>query len=244
MKNKILYLFVFLVVLTLNACENTDYQVYNKDQKNKIFFEKDTVRFQYGMKLDKACDLEVLVKLIGFVDQEKAVPLRVTANEELTTAVAGRDYILPATNVFERDSSTAYLKLDFQKVNLEKNKDYVLTLDLESSEQYEPTERTRCVVIFGDKDVPAPKWWEAKKLGTYHQEKFILFVDFYHKSKELSPIIYESIKKEFGENLDEGTKANLLGVYAYQGYLTRYILTPMYEYYLESGDPVYEIPKP
>ena len=57
-------------------------------------------------------------------------------------------------------------------------------------------------------------------------------------------MIYNKIKATWGENLDQGTATNLLSVYAYQGYLRRYILSPMYEYYLNSNDPMYQIPNP
>ena len=81
-------------------------------------------------------------------------------------------------------------------------------------------------------------------MGDYNQEKLILFVDYYHQSKEKSSVIYEAIRKQWGENLDQGTATNLLTIYKYQGYLNRYILTPMYEYYFETNDLMYQIPNP
>ena len=69
-------------------------------------------------------------------------------------------------------------------------------------------------------------------------------MDYYHQSKEKSSVIYEAIRKQWGENLDQGTATNLLTIYKYQGYLNRYILTPMYEYYFETNDLMYQIPNP
>ena len=112
------------------------------------------------------------------------------------------------------------------------------------NENYVPTDIKECIILFSNKDIEAPVWWQSGKLGEYNQEKLILFVDFYHQSKEKSPVIYELIRKTWGENLDQGTATNLLTIYRYQGYLKRYILTPMYEYYLESNDPMYQIPNP
>lgn len=120
----------------------------------------------------------------------------------------------------------------------------MLTLRLVENENYVPTDIRECVISFSNKDIEAPVWWRSDKLGDYNQEKLILFVDYYHQSEEKSPVIYEAIRKKWGENLDQGTETNLLTIYKYQGYLNRYILNPMYEYYLETNDQMYQIPNP
>ena len=143
-----------------------------------------------------------------------------------------------------KDSAMAFIPLDFHKLNLEKNKEYMLTLRLVENENYVPTDIRECVILFSNKDIEAPVCWRSDKLGDYNQEKLILFVDYYHQSKEKSSVIYEAIRKQWGENLDQGTATNLLTIYKYQGYLNRYILTPMYEYYFETNDLMYQIPNP
>ena len=164
--------------------------------------------------------------------------------KEKTTALEGEHFTLAEENTIPKDSAVAYVPLDFHKLQLEKNKEYVLTLRLVENENYVPTDIRECIILFSNKDIEAPVWWQSGKLGEYNQEKLILFVDFYHQSKEKSPVIYELIRETWGENLDQGTATNLLTIYQYQGYLNRYILTPMYEYYLESNDPMYQIPNP
>lgn len=243
MKKGFLYSLVFFGVFTIFSCENTDYKIYDSNDKDKLFFVDDTLRFTYGLTLDKEVDLNVGVKLIGFVDlkEDKAFKLKIV---EDTNVRKGEHYDIPDVNLMPKDSLKAFIPLDFKKANLKKNKEYRLTLQLVENENYAPADVKECVIFFSNKDIEAPVWWQAAKVGEYNQEKFILFVDFYHQSKELSPVIYENIRKEWGENLDEGTSKNLLAIYSYQGFLNRYILTPMYEYYLESNDPLYRIPNP
>ena len=243
MKKGFIYLLIFFGGLSLSSCENTDYQIYNKNEKDKLFFVDDTVRFTYGLTMEKDVDLSVRVKLIGFIDfsQDNAFKLEVQSD---TATKRGIHYELSDVNQMPKDSLEASVPINFKKMNLEKNKEYCFTLRLVANENYDPTDNKQCVILFSNKDITAPVWWQSAKLGEYNQEKLILFVDFYHQSKEQSPVIYNKIKATWGENLDQGTATNLLSVYAYQGYLRRYILSPMYEYYLNSNDPMYQIPNP
>ena len=52
-----------------------------------------------------------------------------------------------------------------------------------------------------------------RQVGRLQSGKLILFVDYYHQSEEKSPVIYEAIRKKWGENLDQGTETNLLTIY-------------------------------
>lgn len=244
MKKGLLYLLLLSGILSLFSCEDTDYQIYDKDAKDKLFFTKDTLRFTYGLTRDQDVDLNVKVGLIGFVDQSQDKMFRIGVVKEQTTATAGEHFTVAETNIISKDSAAAYIPLDFHKQNLEKNKEYALTLQLVENENYTPTDIRQCVILFSNKDIDAPVWWRSDKLGEYNQEKLILFVDYYHQAKDKSPVIYNLILKEWGENLDQGSSINLLTIYQYQGFLNRYILTPMYDYYLESNDPMYQIPNP
>ena len=244
MKKAFVYLLFFSGLISLFSCEDTDYQIYDKNQKDKLFFPEDSVQFTYGLTRDQDVDLNLEVNLIGFVDLSQNKTFKVEIVKEKTTALEGEHFTLAEENTIPKDSAVAYVPLDFHKLQLEKNKEYVLTLRLVENENYVPTDIKECIILFSNKDIEAPVWWQSGKLGEYNQEKLILFVDFYHQSKEKSPVIYELIRKTWGENLDQGTATNLLTIYRYQGYLKRYILTPMYEYYLESNDPMYQIPNP
>lgn len=244
MKKEFIYLFIICSILSLFSCEDTDYQLYNKNDKDKLFFTKDTIRFTYGLNRDLEVDLNVQVQLIGFVNQSKDQTFQIGIVKEKTTAINGKHYLVTEANIMAKDSSMAYIPVDFQKLQLEKNKEYQLTLQLIENEHYAPTDIKECVILFDNKDIEAPVWWRAEKLGEYNQEKFILLVDYFHQSEKKSPVLFNAIKSKWGENLDQGTETNLLTIYQYQGFLNRYILTPMYEYYLETNNPMYQIPNP
>lgn len=244
MEKRFIYFLFCMGIILFFSCEKNDYQIYDRNQRNKLFFDSDSLQFIYGLTRDHDIDLNVKVNLIGFVDLKENQLFEVQIVKEKTTAQEGVHFTLPQEIMLLKDSIVAYIPLDFHKSNLEKNKEYVLTLRLLENENYMPTDIRECTISFGDKDIAAPIWWRSDKLGDYNQEKLILFVDYYHQSKEKSPVIYESIRNTWGENLDQGTATNLLTIAKYQGYLNRYILVPMYEYYLETNDSQYQIPNP
>ena len=232
--------------IALPACENTDYLKYNSSQKDQIYFQSDSVNFVYGFRSDEDADLEVRADVIGFVNTQGDTPFSVSVNRELTTAVEGTHFkVLPGPTI-DRDSTHGAVKIDFTKSNLELGKQYMLTLDLVENDSYKPAEVRQCRVYFGNLEIPAPKWWRDEYVGTYTQEKFVLFVELYSETKETSPYFYNTINNLWGPTL-QGTpsrEAFLLTTAAYRGYLIRYIYGPMYEYYLSTNDPKYEIPNP
>ena len=67
MKKGFIYLLLLSGIVTLFSCEDTDYQIYDKNQKNKLFFAEDSLQFTYGLTRDQDVDLNVEVGLIGFV---------------------------------------------------------------------------------------------------------------------------------------------------------------------------------
>lgn len=201
MKKAFVYLLFFSGLISLFSCEDTDYQIYDKNQKDKLFFTEDSVQFTYGLTRDQDVDLNVEVNLIGFVDLSQNKTFKVEIVKEKTTALEGEHFTLAEENTIPKDSAVAYVPLDFHKLQLEKNKEYVLTLRLVENENYVPTDIRECIILFSNKDIEAPVWWQSGKLGEYNQEKLILFVDFYHQSKEKSPVIYELIRETWGGEL-------------------------------------------
>lgn len=241
---KTYFLIFSLFVLGVFSCKQADYLLYDSTQQNRMTFVQDTLKFNYGMTLDKDVDLLVHTKLMGMVNTQADVPFTVSVNKEHTTAEEGKHFAIPDKNLILKDSSKATVPVDFFKPNLEVDKDYKLTLDLLSDANFLSDDIRRCVIIFGNKTIPAPVWWRTDRLGEYNQDKFILFVSHFSSSKESSSVIYNKIKNTWGENLDKGTAINLLTIIEYRGYVRKYMLIPIYEHYLKTNDDRYKIPNP
>ena len=148
MKKGFIYLLLFSGIVSLFSCEDTDYQIYDKSQKDKLFFAKDSLQFTYGLTRDQDVDLNVEVDLIGFVNLSQNQVFKVEIVKEKTTAREGEHFTLSLENIMPKDSTMAFIPLDFHKLNLEKNKEYMLTLRLVENENYVPTDIRECVILF------------------------------------------------------------------------------------------------
>ena len=245
MKKYIVYISVIWFGL-LCACTDEDYQLYNASLTNKIYFERDSFFFQYGPREDKEVDLEIPISLIGLANLEQDAEFKVSADVRNSTAKLGVHYDMDEIQVFRKDSVTAVIKLDFKRDNLVRDIQYKLYLDLEANDSYIPTNKTRCIVFFGDISIDQPAWWRPDRLGTYNQDKLILFIKYFQATKDLLPVMYDGIVSKWGEYLDQEHQdfQYLLTWYVHLGFFKQYVYTPMYEYYLQTGDEHYRIPNP
>lgn len=250
MKKLYTYLFALLAVcFATTSCEDTDYQVYDASQVNKIYFGTDSVKFSYGAREDLDCDVRIPIKLIGMANLETDVPFVVEIDEYESTAKKDIQFHIADQQLFRKDSVMAYIDLDFVRDNLIKDVSYTLILRLGSNESYVPANNKKCVITFGDTYIEQPAWWKPDRLGTYSQEKLILFIQCFHKTKDTYPVIYEAIESGWGEYLDTPSESNsrfpyLLTTAAYLTYFKENFYKPMYEYYLATGDERYAMPDP
>lgn len=245
MKEKFIYL--VWVVLVCAACVDDDYQLYDTSQINRIYFARDSAAFIYGPREDRECDLEIPVKLIGMANLDEDMEFRVVADEKRSTAKAGIHYRLDGKQFFRKDSVMATVRLDFIKPALIRDMEYTLYLYLQANENFRPTNKVCCVLRFGDITLPQPAWWMPDRLGTYNQDKLVLFMKYFWATESITPVLYEQIVTLWGKYLDNEEHWRfpwLLTTYTYVGYFRQYVYTPMYAYYLETGDEHYRIPNP
>lgn len=146
MKKGFIYLLLFSGIVSLFSCEDTDYQIYDKSQKDKLFFAKDSLQFTYGLTRDQDVDLNVEVDLIGFVNLSQNQVFKVEIVKEKTTARGGTFYVILGEYNAQGFQQWLY-SFGFHKLNLEKNKEYMLTLRLVENENYVPTDIRECVIF-------------------------------------------------------------------------------------------------
>ena len=102
MKKGFIYLLLFSGIVSLFSCEDTDYQIYDKSQKDKLFFAKDSLQFTYGLTRDQDVDLNVEVDLIGFVNLSQNQVFKVEIVKEKTTAQEGEHFTLSLENIISK----------------------------------------------------------------------------------------------------------------------------------------------
>lgn len=248
--NKIyIYLLVFIGTFLTTSCDDENYQLYDASQINKIYFGVDSVNFIYGAREDLECDVTIPVKLIGLANLEGEGAFKVEIDNYESTAKNGIHYHLDEIQYFGKDSTIAHIKIDLDKSALVKDITYTLILRLGTNEHYTPANTKKCIINFGDTYIEQPAWWKPDRLGTYTQEKLIMFIRCFHATKDITPVLYEAIELGWGKYLDTPSEDNsrfqhLLTTYTYVSYFKQYFYTPMYEYYLETNDKRYEMPDP
>lgn len=248
--NKIyLYLFVLICTSLFSSCDDENYQLYDASQINKIYFGTDSIKFIYGARNDQECDVTIPVKLIGLANLEQDDAFKVEVDNYESTAKNGVHYYMDEFQYFKKDSTIAYIKIDFDKAALVKDVTYSIVLTLGTNDRYTPANTQKCIILFGDTYIEQPAWWKPDRLGTYTQEKLILFIQCFHKTKDITPLIYEAIELDWGEYLDTPSESNnrfqhLLTTFVYTTYFKEYFYAPMYAYYKETGDKRYEMPDP
>ena len=247
MRKYLLYIVILWCSCTLFSCTNDDYQVYNAEQVNKMYFDRDTFTFVYGPREDKECDLEIPISLIGLANLERDAEFKVSIDTRNSTAKLGVHFNMDEIQYFKKDSEKGTIKIDFIRSALIRDMQYKLYLHLEANDEYVPTNKTVCTVLFGDITLAQPKWWMPDRLGTYTQEKFVLFFKYFRETEDIVPALYSAIVNNWGEYLDDESYWRfpwLLTTYTYVGYFKQYVYTPMYEYFLETGDERYRLPNP
>lgn len=165
MKKLYMYIVAILLFGALFSCTDEDYQLYNTSLTNKIYFDRDSFFFQYGPREDKEIDLEIPISLIGLANFDQDMEFKVSADVRNSTAKLGVHYDMSEIQVFMKDSVTAAIKLDFKRDNLVKDIQYKLYLNLEANDNYIPTNRTKCIVLFGDINMDQPAWWQSGSFG-------------------------------------------------------------------------------
>lgn len=241
---------ISISALSFTSCNTDNYLLYDTSSINKLYFQNDTVKFVYGPKPDKEIDIAVPVKLIGFVNLESDASFIVEIDEARSTAKNGVEYTLSEEVRIMKDSSIAYVNINIDKTKLVKDLKYKLYLRIRENDTYAPTNKVKCYVEFGDTSIPQPAWWKPDRLGAYTQEKLILFIEYFHRSKDSKPKIFDAIVYGWGLYLEEPCNGNgrfqhLLTTAVYLTYFIEEIYQPMYEYYVASGyNPLYEIPQP
>lgn len=244
---KLIYFFtlIFLMCITFSCKE--DYLLYDSQDINKLYFDQEEVEFIYGPRPDLEEDISLKIHLIGFANLGQDAEIKVIPDEERSTAKYGIHYTFTEEPRISKDSTVAYVRLNFLRESLVKDMIYTIHLHIGSNEDYIPTNTSKCLIKFGDTDVPQPTWWQPDRLGTYTLEKYMMFIELYHKSEEEYPEIYKNIEKDWGRYLDQTTSFRhmwLLTTAAYLGYFKKKMYVPMYEYFLKTGNEAYRIPDP
>ncbi len=227
----------------LQAC-HTDYMEYDTDLKDGIYFASDSLNFQFGMGKGEDFNYDVVVNILGTPKEyDRGISMELV--EDGTTAKKGLHYELPESLIIPANQTSGKISFVLHRYldpGLAKEA-VVIKMRLKENENFRLVMGDECKFEFSDTEMPQPRWWDARYLGPYTQLLMIDILNSYWDLENTKPLLFERIATMYGENLEGGTE---MAQFPYQQKVAfvKYVITPVYEYYLEHPREGIDIPDP
>ena len=233
------------------SCDR-DYLRYDTNSKDVLYLigtDSNYVSLNESALVDTAT-FRVVVALMGMPkDHERSYKIEVI--DSSTTAVKDVHYKFPDL-IFPADTVQDYLYITLYRDRDPelKNRRGELAFKLVSSDDFEiiPLSEYKtsvCHLFIEYVAVKEPWWWNSVEvLGTYNKKVESKFMELYHEVKQTNPTIYESWEEICVGNFEEYGYAIFDSRYIGQVPVKKYLLFPLYNYFLEHPEPGVEIPKP
>lgn len=244
---KILYLIAFLgASLGLFSCSETDYPLFD-DSVINIYFTNDSINYSFGISPLSVTEhtIELPVKIIG-APSSKPRTFKIEVIQEKTNAHENTHYKLPETLEIPQDSVSGIVPITIIREHLDSTQ-WQVVIRLIDNENFTPaTEVDQKMGAIGtisfNNVVSKPNWfdwsgefgWPTNQLGPWNPTVYVIFMEHFHQLKNKAPMTYQKMIEKYGENLDNGKYPGW--EYDYDYTLTKYILTPMYQYFQEHPE--------
>ncbi|MCA5004318.1 DUF4843 domain-containing protein [Sphingobacterium bovistauri] len=245
---------ILIALASLSSCKENVFQA--DDFKTGIYFITDSIDYSFGITPleTKNHRLDIPVRIMGnpsSQDREFNVELLVAK----TDAEENIHYKIPTSFLVKADSVNGIIPLEILRESLG-NANYKIAFNLLENGNFVPTSKeTSSTVITFNNRIEQPHWvnpwandnvrlWPSSQLGPWNPMVYVKFVELVNEVEGLAPGTYMNMMKDFGGPLlpkFPGTWA-----YDYNNTLTKYVLIPLYRYFIidhkELG--VKGIPKP
>lgn len=173
------------MLFSLFACEDTGVRVF--EEQRYIHFDSDTTSktvFSFAPLIEVTeYTIGIPVTMIGRVQADNlAYSVKVVGDGYLASTLPPQAYELPSPPVFRADRYQDTLYVKFFRIPELEDKEFRLTLKLETNENYTANLVLNSFLEFsvGDKLVQ-PEWWtdnfSATYLGPYSDIKYLAFVE-------------------------------------------------------------------
>lgn len=234
------YIASLFALTSLMSCK-TDYMLYDHELKDGVYFPSDSLGFQFGLSKGEDFDYSIPVRVLG-TPKDYDREFEVLILNDQTTAKKGLQYDIPTKFTIQADSVSGRIPIVLHRYSDPEmsEKAFVLMLRLVENKNFRVVVRSDCKFEFSDKDLPRPRWWSEYYFGNYSQ---LLMTDIFHYYWEMEtthPSLFERISAEYGRNLERAWSFPFQQAIAF----VKYIITPIYYYYLEHPHPNVNVPDP
>lgn len=240
-KKKIAYFSViFCCMAGMTSCE-TDYLAYDVNLKDGIYFDTDSLNYQFGMQKGEQFEYSIPVHVMGTpknYDRE----FRVELIDSATSAKPDLHYELPTSFTVPANAVSGNITLLLHRY-LDPNlaqEPLTITFKLIENDHFQLVMGDICKLEFSDTELPRPRWWSEWYFGPYSQMLMMDILNAYWDLEATRPLLFDRIVAEYGRDLEWAYS------FPYQQEIAfiKYIITPVYAYYLENPHPNVAVPDP
>lgn len=251
---KIEYAFICCLILFISwgmtSCGKTDYHTFDSDHSG-IYFVEDSVVYSFGVSVLEITShvMEIPVRVMGApVNQKRNFKVEIVS--EKTNAEENKHYVMPTELVIEADSVNGFLPLEILRKDLGDDEYWQVGFRLIASDDFIPEAQVGSVTIASFNNIvepPAWKDWQGKptwptyKLGVWAPIKWIKFMEYFRAMEQTVPATYQGMVDMYGPDLEK-VQYGWMDEYNYAA--TKYILTPMYDFFEANPEYGVTIPKP
>ena len=255
MKRILKHISLLFLAIGFYSCNENTFTV-DTNFKTGIYFSEDSIKYSFGVTplTVQEHTVNVPVKIMGSPsNQNRLFKIEII---DVGEAVEGKHFQIQESISVLADSINAVVPIKILRQELGTS-DFRLRFRLVENDHFVPVnEKYKNAVLYFNNNVDRPNWrdwrgqlvWPSSQLGAakaglgWNPVVYIKFIELFRQMKDLAPDKYNAIVAVHGEDL---AVINQSWPYDFNQSLTKYVLIPLYQYYMEQNPQLGEvIPRP
>lgn len=240
--NKARYAVLAAAALLVASCAEDDYKVYDKNQKDSVFFnylnsretQDSVITYNFGYDIAHEHVVDIPVSLMG-MPSEHARVIDIQPVADSTDMVEGTHYEI-VRNEIEAGAVSDTVKIKLLRDNDPElqNRMFKLRIAIQTGNELRPTGQSTFTIKYSDiRATQRPKWWvnyTGSPLPAYTFENAQLFFKyFYDLAPKANKEIFDEIIDAYGDYFTKFDKDYGGPISMYDAFFIKYVLIPMYE---------------
>lgn len=231
-----------------SAC-SYDYMVYDADQKDGIYMVlQDSFVYKFdAFNLNDSVVTQHGVHLLGMPkDYDRVVQIELI--DSATTAVSGIHFRLGPNTIIKAGEVSGIIDFTLYRTRDPelKNRPVCVAFTIRENEYFKIVPGQVSPVfryIIKAVKIDRPGWWNDDYLGPYSEEVYKSFINEYLSLEQTQPSIFKAINDYCGYWFTNGiTSPKMWQRFEYP--IVKFIVHPIYDYYVEHPHPDANIPAP
>ncbi len=246
--NKMKWIFTLGIMGMMGSCHTGDYLNYEEPKEGIYCSGRETISYITttfdDWEASNTKEAYARFNISGFTaDVEREISLELV--DSLTTAIEGQDYEVVEHIAIPAESEYAYIPVirwNRRQEGDDRPDKISVGFRLVENENFRPVTLggTARQIVYKKTVLQQPKWWDVQYLGLWSADVMYKFLEQYDALAETNPDVYASIQRYAGDHFSKATYWPWQVHYM----LSRYILSPLYQYYQAHPELEVDFPEP